>query len=1184
MNATPLDLRPLLKDGESMPFSEPGLYPAGISFGAIVLNPSTGVFDQAAAYTTIEVLNVLLGQGNDQLVITGTLVPGPDTNADGTPGSVAVHRGLTGVHGGGNARLEVRGSFTATTTTITRTDGVSWTSAGFTQGKTVTLDGVVIGTVASLDGDDLTLDLAVGATLESLFAGTIAVFDRKTDQTRIGGDTITVTGGAGPNSPLVVYGDTSQDGLWYSGDPRVQSFRVFSGKPFPAEIGNGDSRFIFPVANPYVYAGHDVIDASALFADLVGAALPSVGFVAYGGAGDDTIIGSAAPDYLVGGSGDDRISGGRGSDQLYGDNGVNVDVITRELSIPWVNASVRPNRDDLVAGADVLAGDAVGSVAATANAFDDVMFGDYGWVRQDIASATVGLISGTGDSAVYGYVNPVQLQRIETAGRVREIATVRAEAGADDTISGNGGRDRIFGGNGNDTIAGDGQSNVIFGDHGRLLYLEGVPAITTLHLVESISFPQGGVDVITAGSGDDFIFGGAQGDTTNVGYGINAGDGQNVVFGDHGRVTGYDTSVVGYQAATAVANRPIPGPGTDDYQIPVLALVESLSHEAGAEFGGADTISTGTGRDQVFGGADGDTVVAGDGNNIVFGDYGIVDYLINTDDEAPDPASADQLDTTRDIDLVWSIATTQGGNDTITTGAANDIVLGGRGDDTITAGAGANLVFGDNARLTSMADRPGIVPETRHSVHEFAICTLETIGFELAGSDGDDTLYGSPFADILMGGGGDDVIFGDEGDDLIFGDDGLVRCVPGTPYDHDNPNGVCVLLGGSVEFWATNTTALSANGNDDLIFAGAGNDIVLGQQGTDISYGEAGDDIVIGGSNVVGALDTWDVIDGGAGTDLIAGDNAQCCRRPVGDSTDPRMRALSGTVIYGTSLTATAQYPNGTDGHALVTGVAQHDPTGVTQFVITLLDHSDDIEANHSELWGSDYLAGGPGADEIFGQLGDDLIMGDGRVDGLVLATYDPETMTAATHRTQAEGSPNPALLTRSTHLVGAWRDGTEANLNSLFVNPAHLPGAVHTGDGDDYIEGNGGNDTVFGGLGQDDIVGDSSDLYGLTTATLRPAGADLLFGGDGTAIARNDPGAANIGTDGSITTIETGHAADADAIAGDNAQIFRLVGTNGVSPGAYLTFAYDSYAGGLRLIPRAVELLDYTFGGYAYN
>ena len=42
------------------------------------------------------------------------------------------------------------------------------------------------------------------------------------------------------------------------------------------------------------------------------------------------------------------------------------------------------------------------------------------------------------------------------------------------------------------------------------------------------------------------------------------------------------------------------------------------------------------------------------------------------------------------------------------------------------------------------------------------------------------------------------------------------------------------------------------------------------------------------------------------------------------------------------------------------------------------------------------------------------------------------------------------------------------------------------------------------------------------------------------------------------------GHARDADTIAGDNAQIFRIVGTNGAqsTPNAYLTFNYDNYAG----------------------
>ena len=32
------------------------------------------------------------------------------------------------------------------------------------------------------------------------------------------------------------------------------------------------------------------------------------------------------------------------------------------------------------------------------------------------------------------------------------------------------------------------------------------------------------------------------------------------------------------------------------------------------------------------------------------------------------------------------------------------------------------------------------------------------------------------------------------------------------------------------------------------------------------------------------------------------------------------------------------------------------------------------------------------------------------------------------------------------------------------------------------------------------------------------------------------------------------------------------------------MTFLYDNYAGGLRIVPRAIQLLDYTQGGPAFN
>src|SRR4029079_6934013 len=135
---------------------------------------------------------------------------------------------------------------------------------------------------------------------------------------------------------------------------------------------------------------------------------------------------------------------------------------------------------------------------------------------------------------------------------------------------------------------------------------------------------------------------------------------------------------------------------------------------------------TGIGRDEIFGGAGDDTIVGNNGetaarkdqNNIVFGDYGFIAYLVNDDTLQ----GADPLDNAHDIDRVWSDenAYSLGGNDTITTGvAAYDILIGGERKDQIRSGANRDLVFGDNARLTSTSDDN---PNTIYSVHEFSVC------------------------------------------------------------------------------------------------------------------------------------------------------------------------------------------------------------------------------------------------------------------------------------------------------------------------------------------------------------------------------------------------------------------------------------------------------------------------------
>src|SRR5262249_30091670 len=141
-------------------------------------------------------------------------------------------------------------------------------------------------------------------------------------------------------------------------------------------------------------------------------------------------------------------------------------------------------------------------------------------------------------------------------------------------------------------------------------------------------------------------------------------------------------------------------------------------------------------------------------------------------------------------------------------------------------------------------------------------------------------------------------------------------------------------------------------------------------------------------------------------------------------------------------------------------------------------------------------------------------------------------------------------------------------------------------------IEGGGGSDILFGGLGQDDLIGGNSNLFGQTTAALRSDGSDILFGGAGTRIAINILGTGADSTTGAFAD----HATDADNNLGDTGNLFQLVTASSSNPSgtAFLTFVYDSTSdvgsdpnhpgtpqsrGPVRIIPRAYQLLDYTPG-----
>jgi len=438
---------------------------------------------------------------------------------------------------------------------------------------------------------------------------------------------------------------------------------------------------------------------------------------------------------------------------------------------------------------------------------------------------------------------------------------------------------------------------------------------------------------------------------------------------------------------------------------------------------------------------------------------------------------------------------------------------------------------------------------------------------------------------IIFGGLGDDDIVAGQNEDIVFGDFGRVQYSDGSEL----------------------IAVYGFGGKDDLISDQIldptwviSRDMNLG--GVDILEGHDDDDILIGGA---GGNSIGDYIDGDTGDDLIFGDAVRLFRRDIivgslGDITNPRFQTLEEDHIYERSDLDSV---GGDDsGDALVDGiwrdVRNQDGTEVAawnEYLIVELYHSQSIETGSvigvETSFGDDYIAGGADHDVIFGQLGDDTIQGDGAIEGSVGAANPIDSIP---YRGAIEG---PVFAERV--LYGSL-DLTPTLSADRYILEYNASFEALT-DGDDYIEGNGGDDVIFGNLGQDDIIGDNSSLFTLDTRDERlPAGEDIIFGGAGTNIDHNDIGDATIVDPGqdpeeegdwTIITDPTGHARDADVIAGDNANIYRLVGINGtdgegVPEGKqFLEFNYDQSSsfedrGNLRIIPRVVELLDYTLGG----
>ncbi len=836
--------------------------------------------------------------------------------------------------------------------------------------------------------------------------------------------------------------------------------------------------------------------------------------------GSDTIEGNGAADIILGGAYGDDIWGHAGDDIILGDNGMitlSGGVIEEiKTTDPTDGGSDTIEGND---GADILLGGAYG---------DDI----WGHTGEDVILGDNGKITQPG-------------------GVIELIETTDPGDGGSDTIEGNEEADIIMGGAYGDDIWGNASDDYILGDNGKIT----MPG-EVVELIETTDPAIGGSDTIEGNSGDDIILGGAYGDD------IWGHDGEDVILGDNGKITmpgevidliettdpaiGGDDTIRGNEEDDIILG----GAESDDIwghtgNDVILGdngkvtqpdeVIEQIETTDPA-IGGNDTIRGNEGRDFILGGAYHDDIWGHEGEDVILGDNGYLNFVMDADPNT--------------LDLIVTTDPAIGGNDTIEGNEDADQILGGTASDDIWGHEGNDFILGDNGNFT----QPGEI--------------IEYIKTTAPGIGGSDTIYGNEGNDSIWGGADGDYIEGNDGLDIILGDNGLFSyvelSVDGATPDpatldlvtstFPNDGGSDTISGGAdndiVMGGTASDTIYGNDGNDlifgdhgkvervvgstidlttipipsftftsiftgagdggdgDLIHGNAGDDIILGGQGDDNIFGDAGDDDLIGGHNVEGGADELDTPAGL--NDIMDGGSGDDVL--AGDNAEILRRPDTISPRFR-ALDGKALYDS--NGDADVTGTHQPNPSGAQGRDIFLFDHS------HNPIpdsFGDDFMAGGPDEDVMFGQLGDDIMQGDASITEVVNAT-DPSV------------------------------EGVD--------------------DDDDYIEGNGGKDLIFGNLGQDDILGGSSALFGLTNSSLRPDDEDIIFGGAGTRLARNDPG----------NETDDGHAADSDYIVGDNANIFRIVGINGKDSGQFLTFTYDSY-GNLTVIPRAADMLDYTPGG----
>lgn len=510
-------------------------------------------------------------------------------------------------------------------------------------------------------------------------------------------------------------------------------------------------------------------------------------------------------------------------------------------------------------------------------------------------------------------------------------------------------------------------------------------------------------DVIEGLGGDDQLSGGEQNDTISGGAGADTIDGG----------AGDDRLFTGRPYAT----------------FPYIALPQ----DNGAEH---DIVTAGPGQDSIWAGY-GDDVDGGDGLDSLYLSlagspvgishaFVIGDFTLGGGTYKNIEAIAEIYATTFDDDITGPVGTNGfpistaiyglGGNDRLIGSATTNFIDGGDGNDHIVGNS-------------------------------------ETATITLLGGSGNDEIENLGVLGTVSAGAGDDIVraggtvYGDSGNDRIF----LVGSPIGQAYralaSGGSGNDTIILV------WGREATVFGGDGSDTLTL-GSGNDYIStsgpaagleAAQTNQVDTGAEVDTVNAGGGNDRIFAGWGDIIDGGAGTDLL---NVN----------------LSGA---GSGVDITIDTVATNDVTSLGTGSF----TGIETLAVTGTDWADRIALTSTVLsltltagGGDDVITTGARGYVINGGSGDDtLISGVGGADtfngGTGIDTIDYRLAEAGvTVKINATGADGDRM-TDVENVVGSRFDDTL------------------TGDSRaNLLDGAGGADVLAGGLGNDTYITDRSD------------------------------------------------------------------------------------------------------------